>query len=143
MPLTTIADARIAQRGWIRIILSVPFIYGMIFPIAFIDFAATIYQHVAFRLYGIPRVNRRTYVRFMPRGMQLGWIDSAHCRYCSYANGVAAYFRAVLIETEKYWCPIKYAMRKGYHIPHPQDPYAKDGDAVAIKKTLAKPPATG
>lgn len=143
MPQSDIMAARISQRGWIRILLTAPFIYGMVFPVALIDLAATIYQHVTFRLYGIPRVKRSSYVRFVPRGMQLPWMDRMHCRYCSYANGVAAYFRAILIETEKYWCPIKYALTKGYHVPHPQEPYAKDGDAKDLKKTLSKPPANG
>jgi hypothetical protein len=143
MPITTIGAARVSQRGWIRIMLSVPFIYGMIIPIACIDLAATIYQHVTFRLYGIPRVNRRSYVRFVARGTNLQFLDRMHCRYCSYSNGVAAYFRAVLIETEKYWCPIKYALRKEYHVPHPQEPYAKEGNLKELKNVLSKPPVDG
>lgn len=41
-----------------RHLLSIPFIYGMIFPAFFLDFFLFIYQHVCFRLYGIPRVKK-------------------------------------------------------------------------------------
>jgi hypothetical protein len=39
-------------------IISAPFIYSVVIPILFIDISVTIYQHICFRLYGIPRVKR-------------------------------------------------------------------------------------
>lgn len=38
----------------LRFIISMPFIYGMIFPAIILDICTTIYQHTAFRLYKIP-----------------------------------------------------------------------------------------
>lgn len=126
-----------AQRGRWRLLLSAPLIYGMAIPLAFIDVCTTVYQRMCFPLYGIPTVRRKTYVGRVHRGMGTTWLDRFHCRYCSYANGVCAYLRAVLIETEKYWCPIKYAAR-GMKSPHPQTGYADDGDIGALKDALKK-----
>lgn len=133
-----ITAERKKQRGTLRIWASTPFIYGMIVPLAFMDLAVTVYQAVAFRCYGIPRVKRRQYVRWEGRGHgMVRRIDRFNCAYCSYANGIAAYMRAVLIETEKYWCPIKYAARNGFHVPHPQGDYAAPGDEAALRKIVA------
>ena len=34
--------------------------------------------------------------------------EKAYCVYCGYANGVINYWRAVVGETEKYFCSIKH-----------------------------------
>ncbi len=140
--MPSIGLARARQRGILRIGLAAPVIYIMVIPIVFLDLCISTYQAICFRLYGIPRVARRSYVRWIPRGKNLPWIDRFNCGYCSYANGVGAYFSAVLIETEKYWCPLKYSMRKGYTIPNPQEPYAAEGDDAALEKILKNPPST-
>ena len=123
------------RRGRMRLLLTAPLIYGMLIPLCFIDICASVYQWVCFPLYGIPTVRRKAYVGKIHRGMGITWLDRAHCAYCSYANGVCAYLRAVLIETEKYWCPIKYATR-GMKSPHPQTGYAEDGDTEGLQKLL-------
>lgn len=134
LPITV---ERKKQRGTLRVYASIPFIYGMIVPLAFVDLCVTVYQAAAFRCYGIPRIVRRKYVRWVGRGHgMVRWIDRFNCAYCSYANGVAAYLRAVLIETEKYWCPIKYAARGDFHVPHPQDDFADPGDEDALRKIV-------
>lgn len=79
-------------------------------------------------------------MQWVKRGKGLPFLDRFNCAYCSYANGVAAYLRAVLIETEKYWCPIKYAVRVGHTPPHPQGAFAHDGDHAAIDQILKNPP---
>jgi hypothetical protein len=124
------------RRGYVRLLLTMPFIYGMIIPLVLIDFAISFYQLVCFPAYGIPLVSRKKYVQLVRRGRGLPWHDNVNCLYCSYANGVCAYLRAVLIETEKYWCPIKYQARQGYQPPHPQEAYAEDGDHDALKKAI-------
>lgn len=124
------------RRGYIRLLLTAPFIYGMIIPLAFIDLATSCYQFICFPAYGISRVSRKKYVQLVRRGRKLPWHDNLNCLYCSYANGVCAYLRAVLIETEKYWCPIKYQARKGYQPPHPQETYAEDGNVEKLKTVL-------
>lgn len=96
----------------VRNILSAPFIYSMIVPIAFFDLTITCYQHICFRLYGIRRVRRSAYI-ILDRH-QLGYLNGVqklNCLYCGYGNGVVAYTREVLARTEQYWCPIKHARK--------------------------------
>lgn len=96
----------------IRFILSMPFIYGMIFPAIILDICTTIYQHTAFRLYKIPRVKRGDYIIFERRHLDyLNWIEKINCLYCSYVNGLFAYCVEVAARTERFWCPIKAASR--------------------------------
>lgn len=108
---------RVAVLPWllsskIRHILSVPFIYGMIIPIIFIDITITLYQHICFRLFKIARVNRSKYV-VMDRNQlpYLNAIEKFNCLYCGYGNGVMSYAREVIARTEQYWCPIKHARK--------------------------------
>lgn len=119
--------------------LTAPFIYGMVIPLVFIDLCTTMYQSVCFPIYGIPKVPRKKYVSAAHRGKGTMWLDRVHCAYCTYANSVCAYLRAVLIETEKYWCPIKYSLQSGKKSPHPQTGYAEDGDIPALQKVLNTP----
>jgi len=135
--MLSIGHERVTQRGFIRIWIVAPVIYAMVVPIALLDVCATIYQHICFWAYGIPRVERKKYVRLLWRGAgMVKWLDSFHCMYCSYANGTIAYVRAVLIETEKYWCPIKYKARKDFIPPHPQGSYADPGDIKELRKIV-------
>ncbi len=132
--MLSIGEERAKQRGLFRIWLVAPVVYVMIFPIVLFDLATSMYQAICFRAYGIPRVKRRTYVRLFSRGRRMvTLLDRFNCAYCTYANGVAAYARAVLIETEQYWCPIKYKPRKDFHIPHPHDEYADPDDEAGLR----------
>jgi len=94
------------------IILSAPIIYAMIVPLVFLDFTITLYQHICFRIYHIPRVHRRDYLtidrHYLP---YLNLIEKINCVYCGYGNGLIEYAREVIGRTEKYWCPIKHARR--------------------------------
>lgn len=94
----------------IRHFLSIPFIYGMIFPTLFLDIFLTIFQWTAFSLYRIPKVKRSDYIIYDRRFLDyLNWIQKINCLYCSYVNGVFAYAVEVGARTERYWCPIKAA----------------------------------
>ncbi|MEZ5491240.1 MAG: hypothetical protein R3F50_13100 [Gammaproteobacteria bacterium] len=94
----------------IRNVLSAPFIYAMIFPVAALDLAITLYQIVCFRLYQVPRVRRSDYIIIDRHYLSyLNAIEKINCVYCGYANGVLAYAREVTSRTEQYWCPIKHA----------------------------------
>jgi len=108
---------KIAILPWLgsstlRSIISVPFIYAMIIPLAFLDLMVTIYQHICFRLYNIALVDRSNYV-VMDRHQlaYLNGIEKFNCVYCGYGNGVIAYTREIVARTEQYWCPIKHARR--------------------------------
>lgn len=97
------------EASW-RNIVSAPFIYSMIIPLAFLDLAVTFYQAVCFRLYRIPRVRRSRYIVLDRQYLSyLNGIEKFNCVYCGYGNGVIAYVREVISRTEQYWCPIKHA----------------------------------
>ena len=93
-------------------IVTAPVIYAGWIPLALLDLFCWIYQFVCFPAYGIPRVKRSDYVTF-DRGdlPYLNAIQKFNCMYCSYANGLAAYFREISARTEQYHCPIKHARK--------------------------------
>jgi hypothetical protein len=122
----------------VRNILSSPFIYSMIIPIAFFDLTITLYQQICFRLYGIRRVERSHYI-VLDRH-QLGYlngIEKLNCVYCGYGNGVVAYTREVLARTEQYWCPIKHARRVvGSHRHY--NKFVSYGEGEGYQETLVR-----
>ena len=94
------------------VLLTAPVIYLLIVPFVMLDLFTTIYQHVCFPVYGIPRVKRKDYVIFDRRYLAyLNLVEKINCAYCSYANGVVAYVREIGSRTEQYWCPIKHARK--------------------------------
>ena len=93
-------------------VLTAPVIYALLFPILLLDLSVTIYQHICFRAYGIPRVKRGDYFVYDRTHLAyLNLIEKINCAYCSYGNGVMAYGREVVARTEQYWCPIKHARK--------------------------------
>lgn len=91
-------------------VISAPFIYGMFLPSLVYDVGLSVYQAVCFRLYGIPLVDRSSYVVIDRHHLSyLNLFERLNCAYCGYANGVIAYAREVTARTEQYWCPIKHA----------------------------------
>lgn len=122
----------------VRNILSSPFIYSMVVPIAFFDLTITCYQHICFRLYGIRRVKRSDYI-VLDRH-QLGYLNAVqkiNCLYCGYGNGVVAYTREVLARTEQYWCPIKHA-RKVVGSHRHYNKFLEYGEAENYKEQVIK-----
>ena len=97
------------KSAW-RNIVSIPFIYPMVIPLAFLDLSISIYQHICFRLYGIPRVRRGDFIVLDRHYLSyLNGIEKLNCVYCGYGNGVAGFVTEVISRTEQYWCPIKHA----------------------------------
>jgi len=120
----------------IRHILSVPFIYSIIFPLLFLDFAVTLYQHVCFRLYGIPLVKRSKYLVIDRQHLAyLNVVEKLNCMYCGYGNGLVAYIREIIARTEQYWCPIKHA-NKILDAHKLANNYVDYGDAQAYREKL-------
>jgi len=92
--------------------LSAPVIYGMVVPLAILDLSITLFQHLCFRVYGIPRVCRGDYPVIDRHHLAyLNAIEKLNCVYCGYANGLIAYAREITARTEQFWCPIKHARR--------------------------------
>jgi hypothetical protein len=115
-----------------------PVIYFGWIPLAFLDLFAIVYQAVCFPVYGITKVRRSDYMVF-DRGdlPYLNALQKFNCFYCSYANGVAAYFREIAARTEQYWCPIKHARRM--HASHDRYPkFFEYGDAESFEAGLRR-----
>lgn len=94
------------------IVITAPFIYGLIVPLVLLDLAVMLYQAVCFPAYGLPKVRRRDYLVFDRHHLAyLNALEKLNCAYCSYANGMIAFVREVAGRTESYWCPIKHARR--------------------------------
>jgi hypothetical protein len=112
-----ISNLRYIFSAPVTTLLSAPVIYGMIVPLALLDLSITIYQHICFRVYKIPRVRRREFIVLdRHRLPYLNAIQKVNCLYCGYGNGLLAYAREIIARTEQYWCPIKHAIRaKGVH----------------------------
>lgn len=127
----------IFSAPWLTILTS-PIIYGMVIPLALLDLTITIYQHVCFRVYKVPRVIRSEYVVIDRHKLPyLNTIQKINCVYCGYGNGLIAYAREVIARTEQFWCPIKHAVRvKGLH--EREQKFLDYGDAEAWRNELQK-----
>lgn len=125
--------ARYLARANPLVILTAPVIYSMIAPFVILDLWVSAYQAICFRVYGIPRVERRRYVVFDRSALAyLNLIEKVNCAYCSYGNGVIAYAREIAGRTEQYWCPIKHARRVlGAHPRYSTFADYGDGDGYA------------
>jgi hypothetical protein len=119
-----------------RSLVTAPVIYSMIVPLAIMDLSFTVFQHVCFRAYGVPRVPRRDYrVNDRQRLAYLNTIEKVNCLYCGYGNGVIAYAREIISRTEQYWCPIRHANRVvDAHRRYPQ--FFAFGDAQGYQQGL-------
>lgn len=105
------------RESRLTFILTAPVIYAGVIPLAMIDLFFTLYQHICFSIYGIPKVRRSKYLVFDRHHLAyLNFIEKLNCAYCSYGNGVIAYAREIAACTEEYWCPIKHAGI--IHTPH-------------------------
>ncbi len=129
---------RYLSRAPLGFILSAPVIYGMLVPIAFLDLSITVYQHICFRIYGVPRVKRGDYLYidryYLP---YLNFIEKINCIYCGYGNGLIEYSREIIARTEQFWCPIKHARQT--LDPHNRSKKFFDyGDAEAWREKLGK-----
>lgn len=120
----------------LRNVLVAPIIYAMLIPISFLDMAIFFYQHICFRVYGIPIVKRKDYFTIDRHHLSyLNTLEKFNCVYCGYGNGLAAYAKEIVARTEQYWCPIKHATRV-------KDPHSRYynffeyGDAHGYKNDL-------
>lgn len=94
----------------LRMLLSLPFIYGMIIPGVFLHICIEIYHQVCFRLYGIPCVNPKDYFIIDRHHLSyLNAFEKLNCMYCGYFNGLMGYSREIAGRTERFFCPIKHA----------------------------------
>ncbi len=124
------------RHARIRHVLTTPIIYSLFVLFVALDIAVTLYQHICFCIYKIPRIKRADYFIIDRQHLAyLNFIEKIHCTYCGYVNGLIEYLREISARTEKYWCPIKHAQRT----PDPHyltERFVDYGDAGAYKKQL-------
>lgn len=120
----------------LRHLACIPFIYGLIVPMLLLDLALTVYQSVCFPLFRIQKVRRSDcWVFDRSHLAYLNALEKLNCAYCSYGNGLAAYFTEIASRTEQYWCPIKHS-RRILHA-HGRYPHFVDfGDAENFRAEL-------
>jgi len=119
-------------------VLTAPMIYAGFVPFLLLDLFLSVYQAICFPVYGIPKVKRSEYLFFDREDLPyLNFIEKFNCFYCSYGNGLAAYFREIAARTEQYWCPIKHARRiRAAHGRYPR--FFEYGDAESYRKGLER-----
>ena len=130
--------ARVAQRGWARVLAAGVLMYAYAAAFVVVDLLARFGQATVLRLCGIPPVDRRRYIA-LDRGRvpPLSAFDGFNCNYCGYANGVLAWAREIVRRVEHYWCPVRHAAPLDGDV----DPatYAPAGDRAALDRWLEPP----
>ncbi|MBP2688650.1 MAG: hypothetical protein H6R41_43 [Deltaproteobacteria bacterium] len=129
---------RYLREARLPFVLTAPVIYAGIVPLLFLDLFISLYQAICFPVYGIPKARRGDYLLFDREDLPyLNALEKINCAYCSYANGLAAWFREVAARTEQYWCPIKHARRiRDAHSRYPR--FFEYGDAESYRKGLER-----
>ncbi|MBP2682816.1 MAG: hypothetical protein H6Q79_855 [Deltaproteobacteria bacterium] len=129
---------RYLREARLPFVLTAPVIYAGIVPLLFLDLFISLYQAICFPVYGIPKARRGDYLVFDREDLPyLNALEKINCAYCSYANGLAAWFREVAARTEQYWCPIKHARRiRDAHSRYPR--FFEYGDAESYRKGLER-----
>ncbi len=119
-------------------ILTIPFIWGCLFPALLMDGVVSLYQAVCFPIYKIPKVKRGNYIVIDRHALSyLNGIEKLNCVYCGYFNGLIAYIREIAGRTEQYWCPIKHARRTSdFHSRYGK--FLEYGDAEGYRREINK-----
>ncbi len=117
-------------------ILTIPFIWGCLFPALFMDLVVSLFQAVCFPIYKIPKVKRSRYIIIDRHALSyLNGIEKLNCAYCGYFNGLIAYIREIAGRTEQYWCPIKHARRtSGFHSRYSK--FLEYGDGEGYRREI-------
>jgi len=112
-----------------------PFIWGMVIPLVILDVFLEIYHRICFPLYSIPLVKRRNYIKIDRKKLEyLNLFEKVACSFCGYANGLFAYAVRIAGDSEKYWCSIKHAKKKGFHEPEHHKEFLEYGDKETFNK---------
>lgn len=108
-------DVYLAGAQWYEWPIVLTAIYGMAIPFFLLDLCLQVYQATYFRCNQIPCLDREHYIVF-DRGRLEGLSirQKLNCYYCDYANGLMAWARAVVHQTEVYSCAIKHPHSKEF-----------------------------
>lgn len=96
-----------------RIIIGAILLYLALPVIFMLDLVCIFGNNIIFRIAGIPRLDRKKYIRPFSRFKLPGhsiWYKLG-CVYCSYANGVAYYYKDTAMSIEFLYCPWKQKQR--------------------------------
>jgi hypothetical protein len=124
------------RSGSLKTLVTIPFIYSLILPIAVLDLWVSVYQWLCFPLYRIAIVRRREHVvidRY--RLPYLNALEKVNCVFCGYATGVLAYANEIAARTEQYWCPIRHRRAPGTQ-HHLYPGFSAFGDGRAHRQGL-------
>lgn len=136
--LLMINVGRYLREANMKVILTAPVIYSLLFPAVLMDLTISIYQAICFPIYRIPKVVRGDYIVIDRHNLRyLNTIEKFNCVYCGYFNGLIGYTREIAARTEQYWCPIKHARRtKAIHSRYQN--FLEFGDAEGFRKNIEK-----
>jgi hypothetical protein len=125
--------------NFVRHFLSFPFIFLPFIPMMVLHLCIEIYQLVAFPLYGLKKFTWTKYVSFdRERLTYLKGIQWWYCAYCTYMNGILAYFVVVAGKTEEYWCNVIHKDIPGLIKQPHQKEFAEYGNEAEFVKRLEK-----
>jgi len=124
---------------WVAALLTwLPFLGILLFDFLVLE----PYHQIVFRLIGIPVFKRSDYILIMDREklQYLNWQQKLGCMYCGYVNGLAAYFKAIVNRSEKYWCGIMHENVQKLHGQEYQTEmdFAEFGSEEDFKKKYKK-----
>jgi hypothetical protein len=136
--LKKISVFRFLRDASVLSIITAPVIYAGWLPLALLDLYCVIYQAICFPAYGIAKVSRSDYLVFDRASLAyLNPIQRFNCFYCSYANGLTAYYREIAARTEQYHCPIKHSQKlASEHERYPD--FFEFGDAETYRRELER-----
>lgn len=96
------------KERFLRHTLSAPFIYTVFFAFVILDVFVELYHRICFPLYWLSLVDRSKYIKFDRHKLPyLNFLQKINCAYCSYGNGLIAYVKEIVAQTEIYWCGIQ------------------------------------
>lgn len=124
---------------FLRHIASIPFIYSVFIGFVILDILVEIYHRICFPLYGLALVDRNKYIKFDRHKLPyLTPVQKFNCAYCSYGNGVVAYIKEIVAQTEIYWCGIQAEKDPNFIAPEHHKDFLPYGDKEAFMKEYGK-----
>jgi len=100
---------KLKEKNLLFKLIGTSMIWSAIIPIIIVDIYATIYQEIYFTIQGIPKIKRSNYLNFDRWNLsKLSIGQKISCIYCGYANGIVAWFKALVNQTETYSCAVKH-----------------------------------
>lgn len=118
---------------FLKHIISAPFIYIVFFAFVILDIFVELYHRICFPLYGLDLIDRNKYIKFDRHKLPyLSFLQKFNCAYCSYGNGLIAYVKEIVAQTEIYWCGIQSEKDPNFIPPEHHKNFIAYGDEKAF-----------